>query len=115
MESQLTKSPLVPSLEMLLELTYNKPSELIDDEDLEAAEESAGVALREDDLVVLRTGWETYSSNLERYKEGFPTLSGNAVDYLPFRRIAGVGVDCPNVDSDPQLSTHKALFRAGVC
>ena len=99
---------------VLLDMLHKKPSTLIDDEDLEAAEESAGIATREGDVVVLRTGWEAYSSKPERYRGGFPTLSKNAVDYLLFRRIAGVAVDCPNVDSDLRLATHKMLFRAGV-
>ena len=99
---------------VLLELTHKRPSELIDDEDLEAAEEAAGVALREGEIVIVRTGWEKYSFNSRRYRFGFPTLSKNAIDYLLFKRISGVGVDSPNIDSDRKLIAHRALFREGV-
>ena len=37
--------------------------QLIDDEGLEAAEESAGLTVREDDIVIVRTGWEKHSSD----------------------------------------------------
>ena len=99
---------------VILELAHKKRQELIDDEDLEAAEEGAGVALREGEIVILRTGWEKYSSNSRRYRIGFPTLSKNAVDYLLFKRISGVGVDSPNIDQDRKLSAHRALLREGV-
>ena len=98
---------------VLLDLTSKRRSEVIDDEDLEAAEEAAGLAVREGEVVLLWTGWEKYAG-MRGYGAGFPSLSRNAVEYLLFREVSGVAVDCPSVDSDQKLTVHRALFRGGV-
>ena len=98
---------------VLLDLRHKEGMEIIEDEDLEAAEEAAGLAVRGGEIIVLRTGWEEYSSS-KGYCVGFPSLSRNAVEYLLFRGISGVGVDCPSVDLDRRLMIHRRLFRGGA-
>jgi len=83
----------------------------IDDEDLEGAEEAAGLSIREGEVVVLRTCWDENSKNR---RTPFPGLSRNATDYLLFRRIAGVAADCPSIDEGRSMRAHRLLLRNGV-
>jgi kynurenine formamidase len=83
----------------------------IDDEDLEEAEEAAGISVREDEVVILRTGSDGIS---KRRGSGFAGLSRNAVDYLLFKRIAGVGVDSSSIDELETMQAHEALLQKDV-
>jgi arylformamidase len=83
----------------------------VDDEDLEAAEEAAGISIRDGEAVILNTCWDKVSI---KRRTRFPGLSGNAVDYLLFKRIAEIGVDCPSVDKGDSMRSHRALLRKGV-
>lgn len=97
---------------VLLDLSHKKSGESIDDEDLEAAEEGAGLAVREGEIVILQTGWD---GSVDR-PAGFPALSDNGAEYLGFKRVAGVGVDTPSVDQSGRedLSVHGTLFDRGI-
>lgn len=99
----------------LLDLTHMKPRQSIDDEDLEAAEEGAGLAVREGEVVVIRTGWEEHAQS-EDYWANHPALSENGAQYLEFKQVAGVAVDTPNIDNpeDPVLPVHTILMRRGI-
>jgi kynurenine formamidase len=100
---------------VLLDLTGKKSRQLIDDEDLEAAEERAGLAVREGEVVIIRTGWEKFVHS-KGYLLEHPSLSKNAAQFLEFKRVAGVAVDTPNLD-DPDnenLSAHSILLRRGI-
>jgi len=100
---------------VLLDLTHVKAGELIDDEDLEAAEEDEGLALREGEIAIIHTGWAGHWAS-EEYWSNHPALSENGAEYLAFRRVVGVGVDTPNVDSsgNMSLSVHSILMRQGA-
>jgi kynurenine formamidase len=100
---------------VLLDLTHVKPRELIDDEDLEAAEEEEGLALREGEIVIIHTGWERVA-NGEEYWSSHPALSENGAEYLAFKRVVGVGTDTPNLDSagNTSLTVHSVLMRQGA-
>jgi len=93
---------------VLLDLSRKDVGE-IDDEDLEGAEEAAGLSIREGEVVVLHTCWDETSK-----RRPFPGLSRNAADYLLFRRIAGVGVDCLSIDEGKSMRSHRVLLRNGV-
>ena len=96
---------------VLLDLTHKKPEETIDDEDLEAAEEGAGLAVREGEIVILQTGRD----DMAPYSSAFPGLSDNGAEYLQFRQVAGVGVDTPSVDQTGQdFPVHRVLFEKGI-
>jgi kynurenine formamidase len=88
---------------------------VIDDEDLEGAEEGAGLAIREGEIVIIQTGWEHFYSKTKRYYV-HPALSVNAAEYLAFKGTSAVGIDTPNIDlpTDPKLSVHSAFFRRKI-
>jgi arylformamidase len=83
----------------------------IDDEDLEGAEEAAGISVREDEVVILQTGSDGIS---KRRGPSFAGLSRNAVDYLLFKRIAGVGIDSSSIDDSKRMQAHEALLQKDV-
>ena len=100
---------------VLLDLTHKKSRELIDDEDLEGAEERAGLALREGEAVILQTGWEDFAGHRE-YSSNHAGLSKNGAQYLEFKGIRLVGVDAPNLDhpSNRKLPAHRILLRREI-
>ena len=93
----------------LLDLTNKRSGGPIDDEDLEAAEESAGLALREGEAVILHTcvGDSPVPS---RY------LSRNGAEYLEFKGVSLVGVDSASIDgSEPsELTAHRILLGKDI-
>lgn len=106
---ELTVKSFVKSA-VLLDLSGKSVGE-IDDEDLEGAEEAAGLSIREGEVVVLHTCWDETSM---KCRTPFPGLSRNAADYLLFRRISGVAADCPSIDEGRSLRSHRLLLRNGV-
>jgi kynurenine formamidase len=100
---------------VLLDLSHVGAKELIDDEDLEAAEEGAGLALREGEAVIIHTGWDGHSSS-EEYWSDHPALSENGAEYLEFKRVGGVGMDTASVDlqENHTLPVHSILLRSGT-
>lgn len=100
---------------IVLDLTHMEPKQLIDDEDLEAAEEGAGLVIREGEIAILRTGWERFSES-ENYWSRYPALSENGAEYLEFKRVTGVGVDTPSVDSpgDQALPVHSVFMKKNI-
>lgn len=94
---------------VLFDLTHKKPGGHIDDEDLEGAEERAGLAIPEGDAVILQTGRAGVSHN-------HPALSMNGAAYLEFKRVAMVGVDSPNLDhtNSGNLPAHRILLRREI-
>jgi arylformamidase len=100
---------------VLLDLTHMKPKQLVEDEDLEAAEEGAGLALREGEIVIIQTGWDRNVES-DDYWSSHPALSENGAEYLEFKQVIGVGVDAPNVDfpGNRILPVHSILMRSGI-
>jgi arylformamidase len=100
---------------VLLDLTDKEPGQPIDDEDLEGAEERAGIGLREGEVVLLHTGRE-----ISKHDDIAPTqhayLSENGAEYLEFKRPFMVGTDAPSLDPNgsKELSAHSILMRAGI-
>jgi kynurenine formamidase len=95
---------------VVLDLT-NLVSKEIDDEHLEAAEERAGLSIREGEAVILNTGSEEPG---DRSNHAF--LSENGVAFLEFKHPSIVGTDAPRLDSpnNPSLPVHSTLLRAGI-
>jgi kynurenine formamidase len=97
---------------VLLDISHKKPGQPIDDEDLEAAEESAGLALREGEAVILYTcGGEALSVG-----GGNVYLSRNAAEYLEFKGVSLVGVDSASIDNSEssELSAHRILLSKEI-
>ncbi len=99
---------------VLLDLRNKKAGEPIDDEDLEAAEERAGLALREGETVILHTGWG--SSLRDMSVPAHPYLSENGAEFLEFKRPFMVGIDAPSLDPDggKGYPAHSILMRAEI-
>jgi len=97
---------------VLLDLTSKTPGEPIDDEDLEGAEEEAGLTAREGEAVVIYTGWRPM------HGQGFksPVLSTYAAEYLEFKRVSMVAVDTPCLDElgEGTFSAHEILLRKNI-
>jgi len=91
----------------LLDLTHKKPGQGIDDEDLEAAEEAAGLALREGESVILYTVPGVSPSNVY--------LSRNGAEYLEFKRVGLVGIDAGSIDNSRYAEmAHRVLLGKGI-
>jgi kynurenine formamidase len=99
---------------VLLDLTDKEPGQPIDDEDLEGAEERAGIGLREGEVVLLYTGVERSEHDDIVPKHAY--LSENGAEYLEFKRPFMVGTDAPSLDpkGSKELSAHSILMSAGI-
>lgn len=95
---------------VLLDLAHAEPGEEINDEDLEAAEEESGLAVREGEAVILHTGWEPEKNQQLAF------LSANGAEYLEFKRVGVVGVDTPNLDGSLGNGSpaHTVLLRSEI-
>jgi len=92
---------------VLLDVTA-RTGQAIDDEDLEAAEEAAGLALREHESVILYTATDV--SSHDAY------LSQNGAEYLEFKRVGLVGIDAVNIDSpeSAEMVAHRVLLAKDI-
>lgn len=97
----------------LLDLTHKKAGQSIDDEDLEAAEERAGLALREGEAVILHTASGNSNGNRIR-SANYPYLSENGAEFLEFRHPSVVGTDAPSLDPRDGFQAHSILMRAEI-
>jgi len=88
---------------VLLDLTEKKFGQLIDDEDIEAAEEAAGLALREQEAVILHVGSHV-------------RLSRNGAEYLEFRGVGLVGIDSVSIDGGESegMEAHRVLLSKDI-
>lgn len=93
---------------VLLDLTEKKPGQPIDDEDLEAAEEAAGVALRDRESVIVHIGTNVSSRGIY--------LSRNGAEYLEFRGVGLVGIDDVSIESaqSADLIAHRVLLAKDI-
>jgi len=85
-----------------------RAGQAIDDEDLEAAEEAAGLALRERETVILYTATDASSPG--------PYLSQNGAEYLEFKRVGLVGIDVVNIDDSEsgEIVAHRVLLGKDI-
>lgn len=67
-------------------------------------------------FVVIRTGWDKYWNNPEKYRNGliFPSIDATVAEYLLDKNIAGLGVDTLSPDVfNSEFSVHKILLGGG--
>ncbi|HEY7734629.1 MAG TPA: cyclase family protein [Nitrososphaera sp.] len=71
--------------------------------------------IRENDTVVLSTGWEKHQRS-DNYMTENPGLSASAATYLAERKIGAVAIDGPSIDagSDPNFSAHRILLQKNI-
>ena len=95
---------------VLLDFRHKKPGQPVEDEDLEAAEESAGLALREGEAVILYTGGGESRLQEKVY------LSQNGAEYLEFKGVSLVGMDAPSIDDSESsdLPAHRTLLSKEI-
>jgi len=100
---------------VLLDLTEKEGKRPIDDEDLEGAEERAGLAVRENEIVLLHVGRERFARN-DEFFSNHSYLSENGAEYLRLRHVGGVGIDAPNLENpiNHELPIHEALLKNGI-
>jgi len=93
---------------VLLDVSENRRGQPIDDEDLEAAEEAAGLALREHESIILYTGTGTASPDV--------FLSRNGAEYLEFKGVGLVGIDADSIDAaqSTDMPAHAVLLGKEV-
>ena len=81
-------------------------------EDLEEAERKVNDKVREDDIVIIHTGWAAkwaYGPNADRWKYGCepgPGLHKDTPKWFIDRKVKLVGIDHPNLDYDQTASCH---------
>lgn len=100
---------------VILDLSHKKAKEAIQDEDLEAAEERAGLSIRENEIVLLRTDWDRHFGT-GSYVSKHPTLARSGAEFLELKYASAVGVDTPNIDhpDDPSFPAHTILLGKGI-
>jgi len=71
--------------------------------------------IRKVDFILFYTGWQ-HKWNTEKYFDEFPTLTGEAVDWLVTLNLKALGFDTISVDktTDSYLPNHKALLRKEI-
>ncbi len=69
-------------------------------------------AVRDNDIVILRTGHEKLFGSAE-YFSSHPVLDANLAEFLVGRRIKMIGMDLPSPDHSP-FEIHKLFFSHGI-
>lgn len=67
-------------------------------------------------FIVIRTGWERFWHQPEQYRNNhvFPSISGEAAEYLLQQKIVGLGIDTLSPDRpDDGYLVHTTLLGAG--
>lgn len=85
--------------------------------DVEAFERTYGV-IKPGTLVLVRTGWERFWLEPERYRNQhlFPSVSGQAAEMLLERGVVGLGIDTLSPDRpEDGYPVHAAFLGAGKC
>jgi kynurenine formamidase len=96
---------------VILDLSQKKPRESIEDEDIEAAEERAGLATRENEIVLLKTNWDRHFGSGGYFSE-HPGLAESAAEFIELKHVSAVGIDTPNIDhpKDASYRAHNLLL-----
>ena len=84
-------------------------------QDIDAFEKAYG-QIKPGSFVMVRTGWEQFWHQPERYRNNhlFPSVSAEAADILLKRQIAGLGIDTLSPDRPTDgYPVHAALLGAG--
>lgn len=86
-----------------------KPNELVE------ALDFRDIAIRENDAVVISTGWERKIRSRSYMTEN-PGLSAGAARFLALKKVSMVGIDGPSIDagSDARFPAHTILLAKNV-
>lgn len=77
--------------------------------------ELKGVDIRENDAVVIATGWET-QIRAKNYMSENPGLSAEAARFLARKKVSVVAIDGPSIDAgaDSSFTAHKILLGKDI-
>ena len=86
-----------------------KANELVEARDFKETD------IRENDAVVISTGWEKKIRS-KSYMTENPGLSAGAARFLASRKVSMVGIDGPSIDagSDARFTAHRVLLAKNV-
>lgn len=100
---------------VILDFTKTEAKGEISASDLRRAEKATGTSLNEEDIVLIRTGWDKFLGT-DKYTTAYPGLTKDAAKFLVEKRVGALGVDDPNPDH-PDASdfpVHNTLLPKGV-
>ena len=78
----------------------------IGQKELQAAAEKQGLEIKEEDVVLIRTGWSKYWDNRQQYlshEEGVPGLVEDGARFLAAKKISYTGADTTAYEKVPSL------------
>lgn len=79
--------------------------------------EKQGKAVKENDIVLLRTGWGAKRSFDKEYTKDWPYLSGDGAMWLAKKGVKGVGIDCMSMGGwyeGTGRPCHEILLSRGI-
>jgi kynurenine formamidase/ribulose-5-phosphate 4-epimerase/fuculose-1-phosphate aldolase len=86
-------------------------------QDIEPAD-FRGRGIRENDIVIFRTGWEERAGSPRFFQDEWPGISPAAADALRELGVKAVGLDTPSADGPRAIAagfeSHKRLLDAGI-
>ena len=92
-----------------------EPGHAITPNDLDSALERAGIAVREGDCVLIRTGWwPVYRADREAYFGPTPGITDAAGRHLAAMGIAAVGADTIALEVVPERRLLRGRIRTPV-
>ena len=87
---------------------------LVTSQDLEAAEQRAGIRVESGDALIVRGGWAVHTD----FKDGLPSMTIDAVRWMADREVSLFGGDIgdrpPTGPGQPMPLHHIALARLGI-
>ena len=94
---------------VLLDFTDKPPGHVISADEVAAAVDAIGYALKERDIVLIHTGAGAYNTE-ERYKTDHPGMSAAATRWLIARGVRMMGIDAITFDPPVWAMFEKRLF-----
>ncbi len=82
---------------VVLDFTHKKPGEVISKEDVEAAIQKINYHIKENDIVLLRTGSDKFFGGHE-YLSQYPGVSPEAIKFILEKRVHIIGIDTLGFD-----------------
>jgi kynurenine formamidase len=111
--------PGLPSIDMISADRLVRPALLVDvpkrKNQLIGVKDIEGKGIRENDTVILSTGWEK-RQGADNYMTENPGLSAAAARYLAEKKLSAIAIDGPSIDagSDASFSSHRILLKKNI-
>ncbi|WP_371818605.1 cyclase family protein [Sedimentibacter sp. zth1] len=69
--------------------------------------------IKENDIVLLYTGYADLYTETSKYYENYPVLEDKFADFLVYKNIKMIGIDTPSPDKEP-FNIHKKLLNNDI-